>query len=34
VVFEAEGDTLRMFAAPDDGEEADGTELLVYAARP
>ena len=34
VAFEAEGDTLRMFAAPDDGEEADGTELLVYAARP
>ncbi|GGG66311.1 hypothetical protein GCM10011374_32980 [Kocuria dechangensis] len=34
VAFEAEGDTLRMFAAPDDGEEANGTELLVYAARP
>lgn len=30
----AEGDVLRMFAAPDDGEEANGAELLIYAARP
>ena len=28
------GDTLRMFAAPDDSGEAAGTELLVYEARP
>ncbi|WP_028847792.1 DUF6454 family protein [Thermocrispum agreste] len=30
VLFEVDGDTLRMIAAPDDGEEGAGTELLVY----
>ncbi len=34
VAFEQDGDTLRMFAAPDDSGEAAGTELLVYEARP
>ena len=33
VSFEAGGDTLTMFAAPDDGEEINGTELLVYTAQ-
>lgn len=28
----ADGDTLRMWAAPDDGEEGAGTEILVYEA--
>lgn len=28
-----DGGTLRMWAAPDDGEEAGGTELLIYEAR-
>src|SRR5690606_5982478 len=32
VLIELEGDTLRLTAAPDDGEEAAGTELLVYEA--
>ena len=30
VALEADGGVLRLFAAPDDGEEAAGTELLVY----
>lgn len=30
VALEQDGRTLRMFAAPDDGEELAGTELLVY----
>lgn len=33
VAFEAEEGTLTMFAAPDDGEEVNGTELLVYTAQ-
>lgn len=32
--LEADGDVLRLFAAPDDGEEDAGTELFVYEARP
>jgi hypothetical protein len=32
VTLEKDGGTLRMIAAPDDGEEAVGTELLVYEA--
>lgn len=32
VALEQDGGTLRMFAAPDDGEEINGTELLVYEA--
>jgi Family of unknown function (DUF6454) len=32
VHLEADGDTLRMWAAPDDGEEAAGTEILIYEA--
>lgn len=32
VLVELDGDTLRLTAAPDDGEEAAGTELLVYEA--
>jgi hypothetical protein len=34
VALESEGDVLRMFAAPDDGEEPAGTELYVFEARP
>lgn len=34
VALEADGSTLRLFAAPDDGEEAAGTELLVYESTP
>lgn len=34
VALETEGSTLRLFAAPDDGEEAAGTELLVYESTP
>ncbi|HCA86280.1 MAG TPA: hypothetical protein DEQ61_12740 [Streptomyces sp.] len=30
VHLEADGSTLRMWAAPDDGEETAGTEILVY----
>ena len=30
VALEVAGPTLRLFAAPDDGEETSGTELLVY----
>jgi len=30
VQLELDGDTLRLLAAPDDGEEGAGTELLVY----
>ncbi|MBC8091390.1 MAG: hypothetical protein H7Y15_05505 [Pseudonocardia sp.] len=30
VALELDGDTLRMFAAPDDQEEVAGTELLVF----
>ncbi|MEU5853587.1 DUF6454 family protein [Saccharopolyspora shandongensis] len=30
VHLEAEADRLRMWAAPDDGEEANGTEILIY----
>jgi hypothetical protein len=30
VALEVEGDRLRLLAAPDDGEEQGGTELLVY----
>jgi hypothetical protein len=30
VHVEASGQTLRVWAAPDDGEEANGTEILVY----
>jgi hypothetical protein len=33
VALEADGGTLRLLAAPDDGEEAGGTELLVFEAR-
>jgi Family of unknown function (DUF6454) len=29
-LFELDGDTMRLTAAPDDGEEVAGTELLVY----
>ncbi len=32
VALEIDGDTVRLFAAPDDGEEIAGTELLVYEA--
>ncbi|KRV48994.1 hypothetical protein AQ490_22005 [Wenjunlia vitaminophila] len=32
VHLETDGGTLRMWAAPDDGEEVSGTELLVYQA--
>ncbi|HZO69485.1 MAG TPA: DUF6454 family protein [Kribbellaceae bacterium] len=32
VALERDGSTLRLFAAPDDGEEPAGTELLVYEA--
>ncbi|MFC7401335.1 DUF6454 family protein [Citricoccus sp. GCM10030269] len=32
--LEADGEVLRLFAAPDDGEETAGTELFVYEARP
>lgn len=32
VALEVDGDTLRLLAAPDDGEETAGTELLVYEA--
>jgi len=32
VALEVEGDTVRLLAAPDDGDEGDGTELLVYEA--
>ncbi|WP_200210405.1 DUF6454 family protein [Micromonospora coerulea] len=32
VALEVAGDKLRLFAAPDDGEEVAGTELLVYEA--
>lgn len=32
VALEQDGGTLRMFAAPDDGDEVAGTELLVYEA--
>lgn len=34
VAFEQDGETLRMFAAPDDAQETMGTELLVYEAQP
>ena len=34
VALEANGDVLRLFAAPDDGEEAAGTELFIFEARP
>lgn len=34
VALEQDGDTLRLFAAPDDGEEASGTELLIYESHP
>ncbi len=34
VVLEAEGAVLRMFAAPDDGEEVAGTELYIFEATP
>jgi hypothetical protein len=34
VELEVDGDTLRMYAAPDDGEEGAGTELLVLEAPP
>ena len=30
VHLEATGKTLRVWAAPDDGEEVNGTEILVY----
>jgi hypothetical protein len=33
VALETSGTVLRLFAAPDDGEEVAGTELLVYEAR-
>ena len=33
VAIETAGTTMRMFAAPDDGEEVAGTELLVYETR-
>jgi len=32
VLVERDGDTVRLTAAPDDGEEVAGTELLVYEA--
>ena len=32
VALEVDGDTVRLLAAPDDGEEVAGTELLVYEA--
>ncbi|WP_255354353.1 MULTISPECIES: hypothetical protein [Frankia] len=32
VALEQVGDKLRLLAAPDDGEETAGTELLVYEA--
>ncbi len=32
VALELDGDTVRLLAAPDDGDEGDGTELLVYEA--
>lgn len=34
VSLERDGEVLRLFAAPDDGEERAGTELFVYEARP
>lgn len=34
VALESDGDVLRMFAAPDDGEEPAGTELFIFEARP
>lgn len=34
VALESEGHVLRLFAAPDDGEEIAGTELFVFEARP
>lgn len=34
VALETDGSTLRLLAAPDDGEEAAGTELLVYESTP
>ncbi|WP_245413069.1 DUF6454 family protein [Arthrobacter celericrescens] len=34
VAMEADGDMLRLVAAPDDGEEVAGTELFVFEARP
>lgn len=34
VALESDGGVLRLFAAPDDGEEAAGTELFVFEARP
>ena len=34
VALEQDGATLRLFAAPDDSDEAAGTELLVYEAQP
>jgi hypothetical protein len=34
VALESHGDVLRLFAAPDDGEEVAGTELLIFEARP
>ncbi|MET7716722.1 DUF6454 family protein [Streptomyces sp. NPDC005407] len=33
VFLEAEGSKLRMWAAPDDGEEVSGTEILIYEAK-
>ncbi len=33
VHLEADGSKLRMWAAPDDGEEASGTEILIYEAK-
>ncbi|MGC0237712.1 DUF6454 family protein [Arthrobacter sp. SD76] len=34
VALESDGDVLRLFAAPDDGEENAGTELIIFEARP
>ncbi|MCM2577123.1 DUF6454 family protein [Streptomyces meridianus] len=34
VALETQGSTLRLLAAPDDAEEASGTDLLVYEATP
>lgn len=34
VALEQDGETLRMFAAPDDSDEVAGTELLVYESQP
>ena len=34
VLVKADGRTLRLWAAPDDGEEAAGTEILVYESVP